>query len=163
MEHGVSTSNGVGNDVNAPTPKTSTSAEPYCDKYYCLLKRYNSIQRVGVGSGRPPSGCLLTARAQAGSWHSSFPVFPIPLPQQNYHLMYRIQRVKKLTARLNKEKRCAFSLFTAADVFARRKGDLFMLERRTSLSKSGIVASAERPNEYLHDSVFCCQHLSKRF
>ncbi|KAM7292030.1 uncharacterized protein LOC120838557 [Ixodes scapularis] len=69
MEHGVSTSNGVGNDVNAPTPKTSTSAEPYCDKYYCLLKRYNSIQR------------------------------------QNYHLMYRIQRVKKLTARLNKEKR----------------------------------------------------------
>ncbi|KAL3215924.1 hypothetical protein MRX96_033281 [Rhipicephalus microplus] len=52
-----------------PTPKASANTEPYCEKYYSLLKRYNAIQK------------------------------------QNYHLMYRIQRVKKLTTRLTKEKR----------------------------------------------------------
>ncbi|XP_064479909.1 uncharacterized protein LOC135393384 [Ornithodoros turicata] len=64
----IPASNGVGMNNAQPSP-ASSKADPYCEKYYCLLRRYNAIQ------------------------------------QQNYHLMYRIQRVKKLTARLNREKR----------------------------------------------------------
>ncbi|XP_065287123.1 uncharacterized protein [Dermacentor albipictus] len=71
MDNGesTSTSNGNASEASTATPKTNANAEPYCEKYYSLLKRYNAIQK------------------------------------QNYHLMYRIQRVKKLTTRLTKEKR----------------------------------------------------------
>lgn len=69
MDNGESASNGTASEVNATAPKAAPNAEPYCEKYFSLLKRYNAIQK------------------------------------QNYHLMYRIQRVKKLTTRLTKEKR----------------------------------------------------------
>ncbi|KAK8767009.1 uncharacterized protein LOC144129333 isoform X2 [Amblyomma americanum] len=100
MDNGESTSNGTVSEASAATPKTNSNAEPYCEKYYSLLKRYNAIQK------------------------------------QNYHLMYRIQRVKKLTARLTKEKR-----------FLTQRLNNYKQEKQAAMSMSQMSGSSEESSK----------------
>ncbi|XP_077519505.1 uncharacterized protein LOC144129333 isoform X1 [Amblyomma americanum] len=125
MDNGESTSNGTVSEASAATPKTNSNAEPYCEKYYSLLKRYNAIQK------------------------------------QNYHLMYRIQRVKKLTARLTKEKR-----------FLTQRLNNYKQEKQAAMSMSQYAVDerqfrrikqepVEQPTHHVVNEYFCRKRKDK--